>query len=290
MKLVSYVGPILLKLGGEAALRLICEAGFDGVDWSFNREFGENSPWMQENWKEYAQKLLDIAAEYGVPFRQGHAFAPSSTGEPERDAEIKSYMIRTIEACGMMGIQDLVIHPIQHLPYNTNRQELFDLSVAFYKELLPYAEAHKVVLCTENMYQSDKRRKVLVESVCARPEEFCAMIDTINSPWLKGCFDIGHAPLVSQDPAYMIRALGKERLVALHVHDVDLMGDTHTLPYVGRVNWKEVTDALAEIGYAGDFTYEIGGWFNSFPTELLPDALRLAERTGRYLIRQIENV
>ena len=116
------------------------------------------------------------------------------------------------------------------------------------------------------------------------------MIDAVDSPWLKGCLDIGHAPLVSQDPAYMIRCLGKDRLVSLHIHDVDLQDDSHTLPFVGKVKWQEICEALAEIGYEGDFTFEIGCWYSAFPPALWPDALRFAERTGRYLMGQIEAV
>lgn len=289
MKLVTNVSPFIAKMSGEEIIPMVAEAGFDGIDWCFSRQFGENSPWMEENWKEYAQKLMDTAKACNISICQGHAFYPSSTGDPERDTEIKGYIIRTIEACGMMGIKDLVIHPFHHIPYNLNREALFNMSVAFYKELLPYAEQHKVVLCTENMWQRDSRRKVIIESACARPEEFCAMIDAVDSPWLKGCLDIGHAPLVSQDPAYMIRALGKDRLSSLHIHDVDLMDDSHTLPYVGRVKWQEVMEALAEIGYKGDFTFEIGCWYGNFPSELWPAALRMAAATGRYMMGQIQN-
>lgn len=288
MKLVTNVSSFIYDMKGEDIVPMVAQAGFDAIDWCFSREFGENSPWMQENWKDYAQRLMDAAKKNNISFRQAHAYYPSATGADERDEEIFGYMVRTIEACGMMGIHDLVIHPFHHLPYNTNREALFEMSVNFYKALLPYAEKYKVILCTENMWQYDKGRKAIIESACARPEEFCAMIDAVDSPWLKGCLDIGHAPLVSQDPAYMIRCLGKDRLVSLHVHDVDLTSDTHTLPYLGKVNWTAIAEALAEIGYEGDFTYEISNWYSSFPAPLWGDVLRMTERVGRYLIGQIQ--
>lgn len=287
MRLITHVSPFLPVVGGEEAIRLVGNAGFDGIDWSFNREFGENSPWMQENWREYAQKLLDTAAEFGIPFCQAHAPFPSSKGEEPFDTRIVDELRRCIEACGALGIRELVIHPCQHLPCSSHRKEMFDTSVALYRLLLPLAEEMGVVLCTENLYQEDPRRRVAIDGMNARPEDFCAMIDEIASPYFGGCLDIGHCPLVSQSPARCIRTLGKERLKSLHIHDVDLVHDNHTLPFAGKIKWQEVTDALAEIGYEGDFTFELGGWFTAFPPQLWPDALRLTHQVGRYLIDRI---
>ena len=288
MQLVTNVYAFLTFMEDEDIVRMVAEAGFDGIDWSFMRQFGENSPWMQENWREHAQMLVKTAKECGISFRQGHAPYPSTRGDAETDAKIMQTLRRSIEAAAAMGIPYLVIHPCHHTPYNTTREALFDQSVDMYRQLLPMAQELGVVLCTENMWQFDKARNVIVESACARPEEFCQMVDTVDSPWLRACLDIGHAPLVSQDPAYMIRVLGKDRLKALHIHDVDLSDDTHTLPFVGRVNWQAVMQALADIGYEGDFTFETVGWFDQFPQTLWPNALKMAHDTGRYLIDQIK--
>lgn len=288
MQLVTNVISFLPKMEEEAVIAMVAEAGFDAIDWSFTKQFGENSPWLQENWREYAEKLASAAEKHGITFRQGHAPFPTSQGDEVGDEEILAKLCRCIEAAAVMGIPYLVIHPCQHLPYNVSRQALFDKSVALYRQLLPLAQALGVVLCTENMWQRDKGRKVIVESICARPEEFCQMIDALDSPYLKGCLDIGHGPLVSQDPAFMVRTLGKDRLKAVHIHDVDLTNDSHTLPFVGKVNWQEVVRALAQIGYEGDFTFELDGWFNGFPVALWPQALKMAHDTGRYLIAQIQ--
>lgn len=287
MRLVTNTEVFAPVLGHKETIRLIARAGFDAIDWSFFREFDNEIPWLQDGWKDYAKEMLDTASQCGICFRQAHAPFPSSRGEEPYDTEILPKLRRCIEVCGALGIRHLVIHPCAHLPYNIHREELFEMSLQLYRELLPLAQEHQVVLCTENMWWRDKGRKVIVESVCARPEEFCAMIDEIDSPWLAGCLDIGHCGLVSQDPAYMIRALG-HRLQALHVHDVDLLNDSHTIPFAGKTDWASVTAALGEIDYRGDLTFETGGWFVRFPQELWLDAARMLERTGRYLISQVE--
>ena len=158
----------------------------------------------------------------------------------------------------------------------------------FYNALKPYAEEYGVKIGVENMWQMPGGIKI-DHSTCSRPEEFVRYIDTLNSEWFVACLDIGHAPLVGVDPAELIRALGKDRLKALHVHDVDGKSDLHTMPYCSKINWDSVCAALKEIGYEGDFTYEIGGFFNPLPKDLLLPAAKLSVATGRHLISKIKN-
>ena len=70
MQLVTNVYAFLTFMEDEDIVRMVAEAGFDGIDWSFMRQFGENSPWMQENWREHAQMLVKTAKECGISFRQ----------------------------------------------------------------------------------------------------------------------------------------------------------------------------------------------------------------------------
>ena len=49
-----------------------------------------------------------------------------------------------------------------------------------------------------------------------------------------------------------------------------------------------VIPALKKIGYDGEFTFEVLNYFRTIPRELIPEALRYAEKTGRYLIEEFE--
>ena len=288
MQLVTNTYIFTPILGEEQTIRLIAGAGFDAIDWTFMREFGEGSPWLKSNWKDHAQKMLDTAAECGITFRQAHSPYPSSRGTEPYDTDVMHYIRRSMEAAAFLGIRHMVIHPKHHLPYKTHRQQMMQESVQMYKDLIPFCEEYGIKVCCENMWQYDKKRNVIIDSICSCPEEFCELLDTVNSPWITGCLDIGHCALVSQDPAHFIRTMGSH-LQALHVHDVDLLDDTHTMPFVGRIDWESVCTALAQIGYTGDFTFEANGWFEPLPPALFADAARMLERTGRYLIGQIQN-
>ena len=116
---------------------------------------------------------------------------------------------------------------------------------------------------------------------------FIKYIDTLDSDCFTACLDVGHAKLCCEDPAAFVKALGKKRLGALHVHDVDGIRDLHTLPYFGMGNWDKFTKALAEIDYEGDFTYESGNFDFGKPKELYTCYEKLAVETGRFLINKI---
>jgi len=64
----------------------------------------------------------------------------------------------------------------------------------------------------------------------------------------------------------------------------------HTLPFLSKIEWKEVCKALAEIGYDDEFTYEADNVLKGFPNELLADVLSLMHSTGRYLVKSIEEL
>ena len=144
------------------------------------------------------------------------------------------------------------------------------MNVEFYRALIPDCERLNIRVCAENMWQWDDKREIIVDSICAQPEEFCALLDAIDSPWIVGCLDIGHSALVGVEPADFIRALGSKRLQALHVHDVDYRKDCHT------------------IGYEGDLTLEADNYLRLFPKELQTAACRMMAQTAGYLRSRFE--
>ena len=58
----------------------------------------------------------------------------------------------------------------------------------------------------------------------------------------------------------------------------------HILPFFGGIDWKEMVGILREIGYGGDFTYEIHRYTSKIPEELVDAALEYSVKTGEYLL------
>ena len=286
MKLVMNTEPLTEKVSYPESLRLIAEAGFDGVDCSFFDMKGEDSVWNGPGWKSLAQELRVQAEGLGLCFRQAHAPFPSAKADEDYNKVIFPRILRSMEAAAIMGVENIVIHPIHYGAYWKEREAQYQRSLDFYRELIPYCKEFGIRVCTENMWSRDPA-KIIRDSLLSRPEEFCAFVDELDSPWIGACLDIGHAALVGQNPADMVRRMGK-RITCLHVHDVDYREDKHTLPFTQELDWEEITKALGEVGYRGDFTFEAEQFIRKMPQQLWPEALKLMAAVGRYLMGRIE--
>lgn len=286
-EIASFAG----EMGEIKAIQMLADAGFDAIDLSLFR-LGKDTEWFLngEDYKEQARLLRKTVDEAGIVCNQAHAPFPSSVGDPDRDAQIYQNIIRAIQIAAIVGAGVIVVHPKQHLKYGMpgNPERLAQMNFEFYRSLIPYCEQFGIKVAAENMWQYDENRRCIVDSTCSGPEEFCRYLDEIGSPWIVGCLDIGHVPLVGGDLPYMIRSLGRMRLQALHVHDNNLQNDSHGLPYTMKINFDEVTEALREIGYEGDLTFEASYAYNKMPDAVKPEVARLMCAVGRRLIREIE--
>ena len=288
MRLVTQTHITAETFGDEACIPILKQAGFEALDWSFFGMEQGKGVWCSDAWREHALSLKEAAARCGMGFSQAHAPFPSSRGEEPYDSDIRKWILRSMEAAALMGVHNIVVHPVQELEYATNEEKLWEENLEFYRGLIPYCEEYGIRICAENMWQCDKRRNYMGDSVCARPDEFVRLLDELDSPWVVGCLDLGHCALVGREPQDVIRAMGAKRLQALHVHDVNYVRDCHTMPFMESLDWEAITRALAEIGYEGDFTLEADEFLRGLPPELMPEASVLMAKTGRYLMKRIE--
>lgn len=288
MLLSTNTGSFTKRFTVEEAVSMIADAGFDAIDISFfnNDTFYKVDP-DTPSVAARLKNLRALAESKGVVFNQAHGPNPSSVADEAKNPLIFENIVRCMKSAAMLGAPHIVIHPMQHLTYSEDGvpEKLFEINMDFYGRLLPYCKAFGIKVALENMWQMPRGKKI-DHSTCSRPAEFIRYLDALDKEWFIGCLDIGHAFLVSEDPADFIRALGKDRLKALHVHDVDGFDDLHTLPYLGSINWAKTTKALGEIGYTGDFTYEAGKFLSAFPNENFPAALSFMESVGRGLMRK----
>ena len=137
------------------------------------------------------------------------------------------------------------------------------------------------------MWQCNNGSRMPSDSVCSRAWEFCELIDTVDSPWLVGCLDIGHASLMGANIPLFIKTMGANRLQALHIHDTDFVHDSHTMPFIQKIDFHPIMLALKGVGYRGDITFEAGTFFQNFPDELLLDAAKLMCSVGKYFASHI---
>ena len=268
----------------EEAVKLVKSAGFDAIDFSFLTEPYYAETGFGEDW--YRQ-LRQIADDHGIVFNQAHAPFSTSFKDPEQTEKRFWEIIRSMKHAAILGIPVTVVHPMQHLCYYDKGvpEQLFVMNMDFYRRLIPHCEEYGVKVAVENMWQVNSH-KCIDHSTCSTPAEMICYHDTLNSPWITCCLDVGHATLVEDTPTF-IRALGAQRLGCLHVHDVDGVHDNHMPPYTGITNWDEIIDALKDIGYQGDITFETPYWFRNLPMPLHGQALKLLADIGKHMVSQI---
>jgi sugar phosphate isomerase/epimerase len=189
----------------------------------------------------------------------------------------------------MLGAKQIVVHPVQKVPYLGREEEMFEINMEFYSSLAPYAKNCGIKIALENMCQDRPVTRYICDDVCVDPREMNRYYDTLNDPEaFTVCLDLGHVALCGREPQDAIRTIGHDRLGSLHVQDVDYVHDLHTLPGCGRINWDEVCRALADIDYCGDFTLESDNFLQKYDVEFQPTATKFMADVCKHLTSKIE--
>lgn len=264
------------KAGIISGINMILDAGFPAVDMSLYDNYDIA---IGDEAEEYARIIRECVAARGAVINQAHA--PFS-GYDKYKGEIVPVLPKIIEFAGKIGAGVLVVHPIHGIPYFENKEALFKENIDFYSSLAPYAKRFGVKIGLENMWMRRPVSNFIDDSLYADPAELALAYDTLADPEaFTVCLDIGHVCLCGREPAAAIKILGS-RLGALHVHDVDYVHDSHTLPGQGKIDWNSVCRALGEVGYSGDFTLEASCFYNAYPRALYPSALKMMNDVAKY--------
>ncbi len=296
MKLSNTGGPLVARFGWRRAIEIMSNAGYDAIDGNFcsylNDTF-EHGKWSTENYINRANEVRGYLEEAGFACNQTHApFSfPGKVWDTQFEEVCFPQVLRALEITAILGADVCVVHPIHHFEYLGNEERAFELNMAYYSRLAEHAKKLGVRIGVENMWQRDVRRKCISHDTCSTSEEYIRYIDTINDPVCVACLDVGHISIIQRrDEVWdVIRALGHDRLHALHVHDNGFCGDDHLMPFSGKMNWGEICRALGEIDYDGDLTFEVGGaFFGNVPESFIPTATAYSAAIGRELISMID--
>ena len=272
------------KFGLEKAVDMLIEAGYPALDVSI---FDRTKVPFTDDYVEVAKRLRRKADDRGVIFHQAHA--PFYWKYEVYLNEIIPLMPRVFEFCSILGVEHIVVHPKQNGRYYGREKELFDLNVEYYRSLIPLSRKYGVKIAIENMWQTHPVSRHITDDILADPHELARMYDVLNEPDVfTVCLDLGHVALCAREPHDAIRIIGKERLGALHVHDVDYCSDLHTLPGVSKMNWVKICNALADIDYQGSFNLEADNFFAGFPEDHYQTVARFMADTCKMYCKMID--
>ena len=268
----------------ERSFSMLEKAGFDGVDICFWDLSVKGSWFAEDGWENTILEISELAKKYNLHINQTHANTYTGKQWDDPDYPLHDFqtetVLRAIKATAMIGGKWVVVHPM-NLPHDPLYSAKKAKETAI-KNLEPYInEAKKlgVGIAVETMvdFRGNRRR------YCGGDiYELIDLDDTINDEVVGICLDTGHAHIGGVEPAAAIYEIGK-RLKATHINDNHAStSDEHLLPYFGTIDWQKTVKALKDIGYDGDFAYEVGP--QSVPAELYEEWLRYSANLGKYLL------
>lgn len=281
------------------SVAFIKKCGFEGLDYHINSLF--NHSFDKENLTSFFDKSIEELYAYyadlkeasrreNIPFSQFHGIFPLY--RPGQDA-VNKYVMEVTEkmlaVCQYLDCHAIVIHPWGS-PAAT-REEVWEINLAMYRQLIPMAKKYGVKICLENCWEVIGRDPI--EGTCTDPADACDYVDRLNAEAgeeLFGfCLDVGHAKLTARNLRRYINALGK-RLTLLHIHDNSGTYDSHMIPYTQMdvtgaklsIDWEGFLGGLRDIGYEGAIDFETMSAITVIPPELKPAALTYIAEIGKY--------
>ncbi len=253
MKISTEINSMAKHLGFEKAIEEVAKAGFDAwdftltsmanFDWQTGKATLTDSELNGNEYKKYARKLRKIGEDYGIHCNQSHAPFPT------RDKVVLSTLKRAIECTAEAGGKICIIHPDNYKSAEENAEMYFNL--------LPFAKECGVKIAAENMWCWPEGSKTAARAACSDHEDFIKHLNVVNDDYFVACLDIGHASMAGLNTSAekMIHTLG-DKLQALHIHDNDLLHDSHQIPFSMNIDFQKVVKALKDIDYKGYFTLE----------------------------------
>ena len=266
----------------------IHEYGFDVMDFCMCPMQRNETELNGENWKFLVDRIGNEAAKLGVRFGQSHipyaknkpGLAPTDEGCEQNEWFIETTK-RCIEISAMLGVKWAVAHPVTDFSDPTDIGRNIAYNHEIYDKYVEQASALGVGIALENM--TDLTQNSMYRRFGVTAYELCELVDSFGSPYVGACWDFGHANRMAFKPqSQQLQKLGS-RLKATHVDDNIGQTDLHTIPFFGTIDWADSVKALKDIGYQGDFNFELGV-FRRIPEALKPAATRLVYETGRYLV------
>ena len=272
------------KLDEKTLLKMIADAGFDCVDYTFFDISGNSPEWLlSDDYLKNAQTTAELLTEYGLSCYQTHAPFTIFKNTP-LDESHPTYrgIIRSLEYSAVIGAKCCVVHAISP----EFGMDVVKFNQPFYAGLAETAKKTGVKIAIENLFRIDPTTNRYIGRL-ADPDELCRLIKELPEDCFTVCLDTGHAAMCGIEPDEFLRKIPQGMVTALHVHDNNRKNDLHLLPYLCDINWNRFLAALKDYGFKDVFNLEIVHFFDRMPVELWPAALKLAAETARRMCKEL---
>ncbi|MEN6596037.1 MAG: sugar phosphate isomerase/epimerase family protein [Clostridiaceae bacterium] len=239
------------EIPARERLEAIREAGFTAVmlNWV------DGLPEMR-----HKEGYADLARAYDLEIVNGH-LPYEGVNDLWRDTpdgdEQTAFLQGSILSAGRCGVEVLVLHAAR----GTTPPPLSAIGFARFRRLADAAEQANVILAVENLRSLGHGMAVL---------------DALDTPFVRACYDAGHHHCYGQDDTFLTRF--GTRVSAIHLHDNDGTDDQHRVPFTGTIDWAAEMARLKRTAYRGPLTLELGGLPELPMREHLESASAAADR------------
>ena len=278
MKIGSTAARISLITSDLEALEILADAKIESVDfWLYLQSLSENSALMQADWEQWVDTIKTKLDSLRLPALQCHALFNIFIPDDFTYVPPQEIIRRNFYACKKLDCHKLVFPPLFLLQRVTDirtHEKILQYNLRWFRELIPLAEQLGVEIDIENGFDfADFQQTGDMPFAFSTVEDVCWLVDQLNHPLVKVCFDTGHANISGLDVPASIRQLGN-RLSTLHLQDNfgkigPIEPDVHLLPGHGAIDWSAVMEALRDIGFQGVLNMEPVDALPQLPRELI---------------------
>lgn len=220
------------EIPARERLEAICEAGFSAVMLNWEDDMPEMR--HKEGYADLARKLKLEIVNGHLPYEGANdLWRDGLDGD-----DWMEFLIQSILSAGRSGVPVLVLHAAR----GTTPPPLSQIGFTRFQRLNDAAEQANVALAIENLHSLSYGMAVL---------------DALDTPFVRACYDAGHHNCYGQDGAFLDRY--GARLCAIHLHDNDGRHDQHLLPFTGTIDWPSEMTRIKKTAYRGPITLELGG-------------------------------
>lgn len=295
-KISIAIGRLQDMFGDMRAIEIAAEIGADAVDfdtcgsrWDYRKPDSVFSK-SDEEIVAYFEAIKKRADELGIMIGQTHGRIAGFRGDPAwDDAAVKNARLDCL-AAKTLGAPVCIMHAVTtiHMGADADPQMMRDMNFDWFTSVLPFARQYGIKIATETFGDATGL------GCCdffGNADEFiksynriCAAEDFADHFVM--CMDTGHsnkATRFNNNPSAgdVIRMLGS-KIKALHLNDNDTLTDQHKIPLTGTLDWKDILNALDEVGYDGIYNMELNlAWFGP---ELVVDTAAFAIKVLRNML------
>ena len=231
----------------QQCLRVISEAGFDGVEICLESPDLAPQTLTDEVVTSVREQVAALGFNpYSVSYHKNYIY-------DDTQFELTKKAIQLTQAFGTN------IFVYAGTKKRTGDAAEWELMLSRTRELVAVAEAHNVVLAEE--FEPG--------FIVGCTEELCRLFEAIPSPNLAANLDLGHVFLCDPDPMQAIHQVG-EKIVHCHIENMRAGIHVHHIPQEGDMDLGEYIAALADVGFTDGLALDL---YNEVYEEVAGEAI-----------------